>query len=255
MSASLTLQRPTFDAPTAWGIALLALMMMSAWVYLLSKQTHRQAVWATLVFAIVVIANLAGDRWGLFTRLDLLPTPFVVMLMLCFGLVITVGMGYWGNIGNTLTRALTIEGLIALQIFRLPLELLLLRAANLGIMPVEFSLRGYNGDVLTGVGALLLCLYIARAKTVPLIAVWVWNVWGIFCLLVIGLLAALTSPNLHAFGKQAQHINSWVLYFPYSLLPSVLVSLAVFGQVLLTRKLLSDAHDVPRMHSIHQSET
>lgn len=62
---------------------------------------------------------------------------------------------------------------------------------------------------------------------------------GIACLLVIAVLAVLTSPNVHAFGAVPQHINSWVLYFPYSLLPSVLVSVALLGHVLLTRKLLS----------------
>jgi hypothetical protein len=65
---------------------------------------------------------------------------------------------------------------------------------------------------------------------------------GIACLLAIAVLAALTSPNLHFFGSDAKHINSWVLYFPYSLLPTLLVTYAVFGHVLLTRKLLAQKH-------------
>jgi hypothetical protein len=140
---------------------------------------------------------------------------------------------------DTLVRTMSIESLVAMQIFRLPLEILMLRAAYLGIMPIEFSMQGYNLDVLTGLGALLISAYCAWTWGLPLRAIWLWNVLGICSLLAIAVLAALTSPYLHAFGFDAEHINSWVLYFPYSLLPTLLVTYAVFGHVLLTRKLLA----------------
>jgi hypothetical protein len=144
-----------------------------------------------------------------------------------------------GKPGSALARSLHIETLVALQIFRLPLELLMLRAANLQIMPVEFSMLGYNLDVLTGLGALLISAYCAWTWSLPLKIIWAWNLLGMACLAVIAVLAVLTSPNVHAFGTAPEHINSWVLYFPYSLLPSILVSMAVLGHVLLTRKLLT----------------
>ena len=246
---ALVLQRPAFDAITAGGMVLLVLIMSMAWLALLRRRSKRASAWGAVALIVILLANVAGDRWGFFSRVDLLPPPFVLLVSFNLGLVMAVGMGYVGSIGNTLVRSLPVETLVALQIFRLPLELLMLRAAYLGIMPMEFSMLGYNLDVLTGLGALLISMYCAWTWSLPLRAIWLWNAMGIGSLLAIGVLAALTSPNIHAFGLDAQHINSWVLYFPYSLLPTVLVSFAVFGHVLLTRKLLLQKNLSPLLGS------
>ncbi len=245
-STVIVLQRPVFDFVTAAGMVLLALLMAAAWTGLLARRHKHYGIAGVAFFILVVVANIAGDSAGWFTRLDILPPPFVVMNFVILASVVLLGLGYGSALGNTLVRSLQIETLVALQIFRLPLELLMLRAAYLQIMPVEFSMLGYNLDVLTGLGALLISVYCAWTWSLPVKVIWAWNLMGIACLLVIAVLAILTSPNVHAFGTAPQHINSWVLYFPYSLLPSVLVSLAVLGHVLLTRKLMAD-HPIPTL--------
>jgi hypothetical protein len=234
--AGISVEQPVFDAVTAWGMAALALCMATAWTVLLARRHQAYGVAAVVFFTAIVLANVVGDQLGWFTRLDLLPPPFVVMNFVILSVVLWVG---FGKLGSTLARSLQTETLVALQIFRLPLELLMLRAAYLQIMPIEFSMLGYNLDVLTGLGALLISGYCAWTWSLPLKVIWAWNLMGMALLLIIAVLAVLTSPNVHAFGAAPQHINSWVLYFPYSLLPSVLVSVAVLGHVLLTRKLLS----------------
>jgi hypothetical protein len=235
LTAAVTVQRPVFDAATAWGVAAIALVMAATWSVLLAQQRKAYGVGAALAFGAIVLATALGDAAGWFTRLDLLPPAFVVMNLLILVLVL---LGFWGKPGQALARSLRWQTLVALQIFRLPLELLMLRAAYLQIMPFEFSMRGYNFDVLTGLGALLLILLAASKRSVPIALIWAWNLLGMACLAVITVLAVLTSPNVHAFGTAAQHINSWVLYFPYALLPSVLVSVALLGHLVLTRKLL-----------------
>ncbi len=245
MHTPLVLQRPVFDAVTAGGMLLLVLAMSWAWVATLRRHSRPAAVWGAAALVTILLANGAGDWLGLFSRLDLLPPPFVILVTLSLALAAATGLGHVGGVGNTLVRTLSVGTFVALQVFRLPLELLMLRAAYRGIMPMEFSMLGYNLDVLTGLGALLIYVYGAWIGPVHRHLIWAWNLLGIGCLLVIGVLAALTSPNLHAFGADAQHINSWVLYFPYSLLPTVLVSFAVFGHVLLTRKLLMQKRLAP----------
>jgi hypothetical protein len=250
----LALQRPAFDALVAGGMVLLALAMSAAWLVVIYRRSAHHAGSAVVTLLIVVLLNVLGDRLGVFSRLDLLPPPFVLLVTACVGLAVAVGMGWLGDLGglgNTLVRTLSVRSLVALQIFRLPLELLMLRAALLGIMPIEFSLRGYNFDALTGAGALLLVIYCSVTSRVPLFAIALWNGLGIVCLIAIAALAALTSPNVQAFGSEARHINSWVLYFPYSLLPTLLVTYAVFGHVLLTRKLLNREGHEGRSKSAH----
>lgn len=233
------LQRPVLDVIAAGGMVLLVLVTSIAWLRVIHKRNPRAARWAALAQLVIVLANVAGDQSGLYSRLDLLPPPFVLLVSASLGLAVAVGMGYLGTLGDTLVRTMSLESLLAMQIFRLPLEILMLRAAYLGIMPMEFSMQGYNLDVLTGLGALLISAYCAWTRTLTLRAIWLWNAMGIGCLIAIAVIAALTSPNVHAFGLDAQHINSWVLYFPHSMLPTLLVPYAVFGHVLLTRKLLA----------------
>jgi hypothetical protein len=236
------LQRPDFDAITAGGMVLLVLVMTIAWLRVIYLRNTRKALWAVLVLLVIVLANVAGDLSGVFSRLDVLPPPFALLVLANVGLAFMVGMGWLGSMGDTLVRTMSVESLVALQIFRLPLEILMLRAAYLGIIPMEFSMQGYNLDMLTGLGALLIYAYCIWTLGLPLRAIGLWNALGIGCLLVIAVLAALTSPNVHAFGLGARHINSWVLYFPYSMLPTLLVTYAVFGHVLLTRKLLAQKY-------------
>jgi hypothetical protein len=234
----VNLQRPVDDAITFWGMLLIVTLVSTVWILQFARYKRRYGVVVFVVVSIVTGVNLISDQYGIFNRLDLLPPPFVMMNVAILLLVFAVGFGYLGQLGDMMVKHMTVRTLVSLQIFRLPLELLMLRAAYLEIMPMEFSMKGYNLDVLTGLGALLLTIYAVWKRSLPKMLVWVWNVMGIFLLLVIAVLALLTSPNVHAFGTAPIHINSWVLYFPYSLLPSILVSFAVLGHVLLTRKLL-----------------
>jgi hypothetical protein len=246
--APFILQRPVFDAITAAGMVLLVITMSTAWVAVLRRRSARAALWATLAISLMVAANIAGDLSGVFSRLDLQPPPFVLLVLLGLGLVAAVGLGYLGKVGDVLVRCMSVEALVAMQMFRFPLELLMLRAAYLGIMPREFSMLGYNWDVLTGLGALVISVYCAWTWRLPLRVIWLWNIFGIACLATIGVLAALTSPNIHVFDTNPEHINSWVLYFPYSMLPTLLVVYALFGHVLLTRKLIYQQHLLPPLH-------
>jgi hypothetical protein len=59
-------------------------------------------------------------------------------------------------------------------------------------------------------------------------------------------LALATSPNLAFFGSEPAHLSLWVLRFPYVWLPVLLVGVAVYGHVIVTRKLLRRVGVAPR---------
>jgi hypothetical protein len=217
----------------------LTTLVSATWVMLISKENRRAGLVVAATIFLIVIANIVGEKTGYFSRLDIVPPVFLVMNAVILLLIFLFGMGCIGKVGNHLVENLPVKRLVALQIFRLPLEMLMLRAASLQIMPLEFSLLGYNWDALTGLGALLLTVYMVWTVSVPRRLVWFWNVMGLLMLLAIAALAVLTSPVVQAFGADPGHINSWVLFFPYSLLPSILVSFAVLGHVILTRKLIN----------------
>jgi hypothetical protein len=66
-----------------------------------------------------------------------------------------------------------------------------------------------------------------------------WNVMGSALLAVIVAVAFAATPLVRAFGPE--HVNRWVLYFPYVWLPTVLVQAALFGHIVVFRRLRADA--------------
>jgi hypothetical protein len=103
---------------------------------------------------------------------------------------------------------------------------------------VQLSYSGYNFDVATGIGALVLGVFLVRGFAVPKWVLWAWNVWGLYCLAAILVIAVAGSPMVRLFGDEPKNLNTWVLFFPYSWLPMILVTVALSGHLLVTRKLL-----------------
>jgi hypothetical protein len=115
------------------------------------------------------------------------------------------------------------------------------RAGTLAIMPVQLSYSGYNFDIATGAGSLLLWLAMRAGRHPPRWSVWLWNLWGIWSLVVIAIVAVTTSPMVRLFGDDPRQLNTWVLFFPYVWLPAVMVTFAVASHIVITRRLLVGA--------------
>jgi hypothetical protein len=227
---------PAFDAVAALGIGGIALVMavVALWLCVRYARMHVTATTVALGGWMLVTAGAATS--GFLTRFDLTPPPMALLMASVFGVAFGVGLS---PLGRRLARALPIPVLVGVQAFRLPLELVMRRAAERGIMPVELSFAGYNLDIIAGALALVLVVSLRLSPALPRSFVWAWNVWGLWCLAVIASIAVTTSPMVRAFGDDPAHVNTWVLYFPYVWLPTVLVVFALIGHLVLTRALLA----------------
>lgn len=225
---------PVYDPVSAWGIGGLAVIVAAAWILTWTVSDRGQRTG----FGIAVAAVMAASGWaaqsGLLRRFDILPPPMAIMIASVFGMAAAVGLS---RFGAAVAASVPLSTLIGLQAFRLPLELLMHRAGELGIMPQELSYSGYNFDIVTGAGALVLWAAMRARLSVPAWVVWVWNIWGIACLVVIAIVAITTSPMVRLFGDDPRHVNTWVLHLPYVWLPVVLVTIAIAGHVVITRAL------------------
>jgi hypothetical protein len=231
----MTIQPPVFDSVVAFGILGLTLLVLPWFV---RQITSGHVVWRSrLALGAVTVTVVTGLlAWsGQLARFDLRPPPMA--LLMTGVLAMGVGLGL-SRIGSHAVNAVPLAALVGLQAFRLPLELVMHRAAGLGIMPLELSYSGYNFDILTGCGAALLFLLFRQGVRVPHWLVWIWNAWGWWSLTVITFIAVGSSPLFHVFGTEPRQLNTWVLFFPYVWLPAVLVTIALAGHVLVTRALL-----------------
>jgi hypothetical protein len=232
---SVVVAPPVVDAIAAWGIGGLAVVVAIVWTILMTRGGG-SAMIAGLLVAVVMLASAAAAAGGVLARFDRVPAPMGLLIAAVFATGLGVPFTAWGR---RAAAGVPLIALIGLQSFRLPLELLMHRAATLGIMPNELSFSGYNLDIVTGAGAgALLAAWWAKRR-LPRGVVWIWNLWGCACLAVIAFIAIATSPMVRFFGDVPAHLNTWVLFFPYVWLPVVMVTIAIASHVMITLRLLA----------------
>ena len=194
---------------------------------------RRRTIRAGVGIAIWLAAMAAAALSGLLGRFDLRPPPIVIWFASM--VVMTLALA-WSPFGKRFADKLPFVALIGFQAFRLPLELVMHRAAVAGIMPNVMSFTGYNFDIVTGATALPLALYAWR-RPLPRWLIALWNVTGQILLFVVAAVAFAASPVFRAFGDK--ELNVWVTQFPYAWI-AVMVAAALFGHVVTLRKLMAE---------------
>jgi hypothetical protein len=163
----------------------------------------------------------------------MLPPPTLLFAGTCFLLAFAVA---FSPIGKRLIN-LPIAFLVLFQGFRLPLELVLHNWYEHGTLPVQMTYEGHNFDIATGILAIIVGIW-SMAGSAPRVAVWVFNLVGSALLLAV-IVIAFTSVPLPV----RQYLNDPPVLlpfnFPFSWILSIAVTGALFGHLVLFRKLLS----------------
>lgn len=231
-----TFYPPMYDAIVAFGIGSIAVVVALIFTALIVARNRRGllvGMLASVVGIMALSAVLAVS--GMLSDTD---APFPPMALMIVLVLVLSFLGGFGPLGTHMVAQVPLMWLIGLQMFRLPLELIMHHAATVGIMPEALSYSGYNFDIATGIGAVLLFTALKLGVKVSAILIWVWNLLGIYCLVAITIIAIATSPMVHALGTDPRNLNTWVLYFPYVWLPVVLVTVALISHIAITRQLL-----------------
>ncbi|MDB4945004.1 MAG: hypothetical protein JWP97_4538 [Labilithrix sp.] len=164
------------------------------------------------------------------------PPPLVLFMI--GGVLLAVWLA-GSRIGERMAEALPLAAIVGFQAFRLPLELFMHHAAAEGTMPVLMSFSGSNYDIVSGLTAIPVAWLAARGEASPGL-VKAWGILSSVLLAVVMALAIGASPALAAFGTGPRELNTFVGYFPFVWLPCVLVPAALFGQIVLFRRLALD---------------
>jgi hypothetical protein len=187
----------------------------------------------TVRLGAAVLAWLTGTGLiaasGVLRRFEATPPPFAVFAV-AVGVVGIVTS--CSPLGTVLVRGLPLSVLVGFQVFRLPLELVMHRAYVEGVMPAQMSYSGQNYDILSGITAGVLGLWLARGR-VPRWVVACWNVLGFALLVNVVTIAVVSTPLFRWFGDE--RLNVFVTYPPFVWLPAVLVTAALMGHVLVWR--------------------
>ena len=230
-----------------WSFVALALVVSSAFVaavYRSSSAEHAHRSRGTIIAGIATVAWLlltlgvaASGRLSFTSRPPTMPLLVVAIFAVAFG----IGAS---RLGLRIATGIPLAALVGVQAFRFPLELLLHRSYQEGLMPVQMSYSGLNYDILTGLSAIVVALVLVRRPN-SLVPVRIWNVAGIVLLTNILVVALLSAPTpLRVFHNEPA--NVWITQAPWVWLPAVDVLAAVLGHILVYRRLRHEARHAAR---------
>ena len=185
---------------------------------------------AALAIAGWMTATWAAAASGRLSQFEQRPPPMLLLFVAMVAVSVTIA---WSPAGRRLL-SLPLGALIAVQAFRLLLELLMHRAYEAGVMPVQMSYSGRNFDIVTGATAIFVGWVVATTRAPEWLPA-AWNWLGAVLLANIVAIAVLSTPTFAAFGQD--RLNTWVAEPPYVWLPAVMVTTAMTGHLLIARKL------------------
>lgn len=126
---------------------------------------------------------------------------------------------------------------VSYQTFRFPLELVLLALTLVGALPQHMSFEGRNVDIIMGLSAPLVAMFIRRG-VMPRPLLIAWNVLGLALVVNVMMMGILSTPTpVRVFHDAPGTVIMTV--FPYVFIPALLVPMALFGHILSLRQALS----------------
>lgn len=229
-----------------WSFVALALVVAIAFVVGLHRASAAQGIPPSRVRRDTGAAALATAAWlavtlalGASGRLSFTSRPPTMQMLGAALVVLTIVVGT-SRLGLRLATGLPLAALVGVQAFRFPLELIMHRAYNEGLMPVQMSYSGLNFDILSGLSAIVVALALIR-KPDSLVLVRVWNTVGIVLLANIVVVAFLSAPTAFRLFHN-EPANVWITRAPWVWLPTVFVLAAAVGHVLVYRRIRHELH-------------
>jgi hypothetical protein len=194
--------------------------------------SRRRAVLVTAVgSATWMAATWFAATTGVLRQWQATPPPFMLLVV---AIVVLAAVIAWTSYGRRLAIGVPLWALVAVQSFRLPLELAMHEMYERGVMPVQMSYEGLNYDVLTGSTAVVVATLVRVGSGGPGLVL-VWNIFGLVLLFNVIIVAILSTPRFAFYGSD--RLNEWVADPPYVWLPAVLVLAALAGHLLVFRAL------------------
>lgn len=217
-------------------VTLLAVIFVFRKTVLSSSKKRKYVPILILIVLLVVQTILAIQGFFLDTIKNIPPgfLPFVVSANLLFI--------YFALLYKPIQEinAERMKWVVALQTFRLPLELIFVWLLALGLLPIQMTFEGRNFDVLVGLTAPFIAYFGYHKKVLPKWSLIAWNVIGLVLLINIVIVAILSAPSNFQVFTNLPH-NTMVLLAPYHLIPFFFVPLALFGHLFALKKLLKNS--------------
>jgi hypothetical protein len=168
---------------------------------------------------------------------DTTAMPPKIMLLGVLPALITITITFLSRKGKLFIDNINLRTLTYFHSIRVPVEIVLLLLFKNGLVPINITFEGTNFDLFSGVTASVVAFFAFRSTVVNKKLLLVWNIICLLLLLNVVITAILAAPL--PFQKIAfDQPNVAILYFPFNLLPAVVVPLVFFGHLVAIRQLI-----------------
>ncbi|MBT2560074.1 hypothetical protein J7E50_02410 [Pedobacter sp. ISL-68] len=217
----------------AWYVYVLfsATVVLSAWLFIKATGYSKTGIIMIIVWTIIQsglgLSGFYSNTDSLTSRFPLLVIPPVLFL----------GSRFFTVSGKAFIDGLDLKTLTIFHIIRIPVEVTLLFLFLGNAIPEAMTFEGRNFDILSGLSAPVIYYFAFVKKSLGKTAMIIWNVICIVLLLSVVTSAVLSLPERYnQFGFEQPNIG--VGFFPFLLLPALLVPLALFSGAAAIRQLV-----------------
>jgi hypothetical protein len=227
--------------PVIATFVVIPIVLAATLVWATLTAWRRSGAKASAARRTAVIVGLDSAAWmaltwiaassGILQQWDRRPPPFlfVIVVMTVLSLMLA-----FGGVGTRIAQHIPLWALVAIQSFRLPLELAMHALVARGIMPNQMSYSGRNFDIVTGATAILVAILVKQGYGGRRLVA-AWNVLGFALLVNVVSVAIASMPLLRVFGDE--QVVTFVTYTPFVWLPAVMVLAALAGHLVIFRAL------------------
>jgi heme/copper-type cytochrome/quinol oxidase subunit 4 len=201
-------------------------------LFFLYRGTGRSAAFTMIVFILALIQSVVGLS-GFFTYTNSNPPRFALLLAIPLLIMLIL---FITPRGRTMIDRFDPKWLTWLHIVRIPVELTLLGLFLHGKIPGIMTFEGRNLDIISGLTAPLIIWLGYQQRKLPKIFLITWNLACLALLVNILIIAVLTLPT--PFQQLAfDQPNVGVLYFPFVMLPGIVVPAVLLSHLVCLRAL------------------
>ncbi len=163
--------------------------------------------------------------------------PPRIMLFGLFPTLILIIVPFFTPKGKAFIDQINLKILTYFHTIRIPVEIVLVLLYHQGLVSVWMTFEGTNFDLFSGITAPFVAYFVFRtSKKHYKFLLW-WNVLCLLLLLNVVITAVFALPS--PFQKIAfNQPNVAILFFPFNLLPTLIVPIVLFGHLVAIRRLI-----------------
>jgi hypothetical protein len=199
------------------------------WFYIATKSK----TFLLIAISWIILQSILGLS-GIYQDTEALPPR--LMLVGIFPTLVMIAVTFLTVKGRAFINQVNLKTLTYFHSIRIPVEIVLALLFYQGVVSVYMTFEGTNFDLFSGITAPIAAYLAYRSATENKNLLLWWNIICLILLLNVVITAVFAFPS--PFQKLAfDQPNIAVLYFPFNLLPTVIVPTVLFGHLVAIKQL------------------